>query len=115
MTSPNLRYCFVRGLCHPEQKLSKPPYNVWVCLHKDSGTIVNGHCSCTAGVSGSCKHIGALLWYVEQEVRLGHNKTCTSKKQKWSVPSLRQQNLHQPDTVENISISKPKARRILGP
>ena len=25
MLSPNVRYCFVRGLCHPEQKLSKQP------------------------------------------------------------------------------------------
>ena len=49
MITPNVRYCFVRGLCHPEQRLSKPPYNVWVCLHKDSGEVVTGECSCIAG------------------------------------------------------------------
>ena len=49
MISSNIRYCFVRGLCHPEQKLSKQPYNVWMCLHEDSCLIVNGHCTCPAG------------------------------------------------------------------
>ena len=66
-------------------------------------------------VSGCCKHVGALLWYIEQEVRFGHNKTCTSKKQQWSVPSSRQQSIHNPDTVENISMSKSKAKRVIGP
>jgi len=49
MITPNVRYCYIRGLCHPEQRLSKPPYNVWVCLHKDSGEVVTGECSCVAG------------------------------------------------------------------
>jgi len=49
MITPNVRYCFVRGLCHPEQRLPKPLYNVWVCLHKDSGEEVTGECSCIAG------------------------------------------------------------------
>ena len=47
--SPNVRYCFVPGLCFPEQKLSKALYNVWVILHKDTGNVINGHCTCTAG------------------------------------------------------------------
>ena len=38
--SPTIRYCFVRGLCLPEQKLSNAPYDVWVVLHKDTGNIV---------------------------------------------------------------------------
>ena len=33
-------------------------------------------------VAGFCKHVGALLWYIEEQVRLGNNKTCTGKKQK---------------------------------
>ena len=47
--SPNIRYCIVRGLCLPEQKLSKDVYNVWVCLHKDSVAVATGDCSCTTG------------------------------------------------------------------
>ena len=37
--------------------------------------------------SGVCKHVGGLLWYIEQEVRLGNNLTCTSQPQKWHQPS----------------------------
>ena len=42
-------------------------------------------------VSGSYKHVGALLWYTEREVRHGNNQTCTSKPQKCHVPSKKQQ------------------------
>ena len=34
----------MKGLCHPEQKLGQNPYTVWICLHKDSGAVVNGEC-----------------------------------------------------------------------
>ena len=47
--SPNIRYCFVKCLCHPEQRIGKDPYTVWVSLHKDSGAVVNGGCTCVAG------------------------------------------------------------------
>ena len=52
--SVNLRYCIVRGLCVAEQKLSKDPYNVWVCLHKDNADVITGDCSCTAGYVVIC-------------------------------------------------------------
>lgn len=63
--------------------------------------------------SGVCKHAGALLWYVEQEVRLGNNKTCTSKKQQWSVPSKKRLKIHGPDLIDNIEIQKPKSEHVL--
>ena len=47
--SPNIRYCFVKGLCQPEQKIGNNPYTIWVCLHKDSGAVVSGECMCVAG------------------------------------------------------------------
>ena len=57
--------------------------------------------------------MGALLWHIEQEVRLGNNRTCTSKKQKWSVPSKKQSSLHGPDVLNNIGIKKSKPENIL--
>ena len=68
---------------------------------------------CIFRVSGNCKHVGALLWYIEQEVRLGHNQTCTSKPQKWHIPSKKQQRLHAPATLNEITIKKPKIEIIL--
>lgn len=49
MLSPDVRYCFVRGLCLPEQKFSNSRYNVRVILQKDNGSIINGHCGCAGG------------------------------------------------------------------
>ncbi|XP_065654482.1 uncharacterized protein LOC136081123 [Hydra vulgaris] len=102
------RYCFIRGLCLPEQKLTNTPYDVWVVIHKDSGDVVTGDCSCPAGTSGICKHVGALLWYIEKEVSLDNNFSCTSKKQQWSVPSKKQSRLHVPATLVEIELKKAK-------
>ena len=45
----NVRYSFVRDCCHPEQRISNANYDVWVCLHKDSGEITNAGCTHVAG------------------------------------------------------------------
>ena len=45
----NIRYCFVRGNCCLEQRISNANCDVWVCLHKDSGEIINAGCTCVAG------------------------------------------------------------------
>ena len=44
---------------------------------------------------------------------MGNNKTCTSKKQQWSVPSKKAQSLHTTDVLHNITVTKPSAKRIL--
>ena len=64
--------------------------------------------------SGVCKHVGAILWFIEREVRLGNNKTCTSKKQKWDVPSKKSIHLHQVETLQKIDIKKPVPSKIIG-
>ena len=45
--SSNIRFCFVKG--YPEQKLGQNPYTVCISLHKDSGAVVNGECTCVTG------------------------------------------------------------------
>ena len=54
-----------------------------------------------------------MLWYIEREVRLGHNLACTSKSQKWHVPSQKQQKLHKPSFLDEVHNRKPKVHRIL--
>ena len=39
----NIRYCFVKGLCHPEQNLGQNPYTELF------GTVVNGKFTCAVG------------------------------------------------------------------
>lgn len=59
-----------------------------------------------------CALLINFFWYIEREVREGRNLTCTSKPQVWHAPSKRQSKLHQPDTIDNIEIKKPKIDNI---
>ena len=78
---PCIKYLFIRGKVVPQTRVSEDSYSVWVCLN-DESDVLTGECGCIAGYSESCKHVFALLHSVEQHVTRGHNKTCTSVKQK---------------------------------
>ena len=80
----SLKYCFVKGVVIPQTSVNKNPYSAWVCIH-DDGSILTGECGCVVGLISSCKHVFAILHYIENEVTLGHNKTFTSKNQKWDL------------------------------
>ena len=54
-------------------------------LRNDVSSILTGECTCLAGSSYSCKYMFALLYYIENEVHIGRNKSCTEKKQQWDV------------------------------
>ena len=61
-----------------------------------------------AGLILSCKHVFAILLYIENMVTLGHNKTCTSKKQKWDLLVYRKsEKTHPPTKIGNASFPKP--------
>ena len=68
-------------------------YNsVWICVEKDSengvgGKVLSAHCSCTAGMLGSCNHIAAVLFRVENFIKRG--ETCTDRLSVWNVPKLK--------------------------
>ena len=105
--SSSLKYYFVKGVLIPQTRVNKNPYSVWVCIH-DNGSILTGECGCVAGLISSCKHVFAILHYIENEVTLDHNKTCTSKTQKWDVRVYRKsKKLHQPTKIGNVSFAKP--------
>ena len=74
--------CFMKCKVTPSQRTSSTAYNVWAAVEKSSpgGQIVSAYCSCTAGLSGSCNHVAAMLFQVEAAVSTGITKpTCTSK------------------------------------
>ena len=76
-------YCFIRGevLVCTTNKSKGVTYRVWVCVNSSTCKILTGECACIAGYGESCKHVFALLHFVENKVALGLNKTSTSKKQ----------------------------------
>ena len=60
--------------------------------------LSTGECGCVAGLISSCKHFFAILHYIEYQVTLGHNKTCTSKKQKWDMQVYQKSKKNNPPT-----------------
>lgn len=47
------------------QKMNDPPLNVWVLASLD-GHIICGHCTCVAGLTESCSHVGAVCFAVNK-------------------------------------------------
>ena len=74
-----VKFCYVRGQVVPQARIGEELYTVWVCLSTGNGDILTGECGCLAGYGESCNHVSALLHYIEYEVRVGNNKTCTSQ------------------------------------
>ena len=102
----SLKYCFVKGVVIPQTCVNENPDGVWVCIHDDS--ILKGECGCVAGLISPCKHVFAILHYIENEVTLGHSKTCTSKKLKWDVLVYRNsEKIYPPTKIGNKSFTKP--------
>ena len=68
---------------------------------------------CFYRASGVCKHVGAILWYIEREVRLVNNKTCPSEK-KVGCTIKKNVRLYQAETLQKIDIKKPFPSKIIG-
>ena len=73
-------YCFVKSRCVRQTFLRENPYHLWVIIKKDSGLVCEGYCSCVGGITGTCKHVAALLYCLVDIAVQGKNLACTSKK-----------------------------------
>ena len=74
----------------------------------NSGDIVSASCVCPAGTKpfGSCKHISALCYALEEYSRIKKIRqpdACTSRLQEWNRPLKRRL---QPQEVEEIAFIK---------
>ena len=65
---------------------SKPALRPWI-LVKSNGTVLVAHCTCMAGLAETCSHVGAVLHWVETAVRVRNDTPCTSKENKWLIPT----------------------------
>ena len=73
------RGVIVRGDVKPSQR-NGILYKVWVVIQK-RGAIVSGYCTCMAGISESCNHVGALLYKCMQQKT--EESSSTSEPNKW--------------------------------
>lgn len=103
-----VNYCFLRGEVVPQTRVRESSYNVWVCVNSSTCQILTGECACIAGYGESCKHVFALLHFVESKVALGLNKTATSKKQTWhETVHTKGGKLHPPTKMSRVSFDRP--------
>ena len=42
------KHCILKGACRPSQRINDVPHKLWVCIAKQSGKIMNAHCTCMA-------------------------------------------------------------------
>ena len=82
--SDESKLCFLKTTCRPSQRISDVPHKLWVCLAKETGSIMKAHCSCMAGISQTCNHLAAAFFIIGSAVRMGLNSpSCTSKPCSW--------------------------------
>ena len=103
-----IKYAFVKGIVVPQTRILENPYQVWICLNCETCDILTGECGCIAGYSEACKHVFALLNFIENIVTSGKNKTCTSQKQKWDQKiSKKGYKIHKPSPLSAINFDRP--------
>ena len=91
---------------------SKTPLRPWV-LVRCNGTILVGHCTCMAGLAETCSHVGAVLHWVETAIRVRDDTPCTSKENKWLMPTPTQSIPYL--QLCDIDFSAPKRLKVTSP
>ena len=82
--APSFKYFFRKGIIMPQTRVNKTSYDVWPCIHKVE-SFLTGEFSFVTSVISSCNYVLTLLIFSENEVSLSHNKTWTSKIQKYDI------------------------------
>ena len=101
--SEESKYCFLKTTCRPSQKISDVPNKLWVCLPKQDGKVLAGHCSCMADVSQTCNHVAATLFRIEAAVRMGlTSPSCTSTACGW-LPNNKSV---EPTKIKDLKLSR---------
>ena len=95
----------VVGQVKHSQRANLKPLDVWVIVAAD-GSISTAHCSCMAGLSEVCSHVGAILFAAEYATKIKEGISCTDIKAVWPMPS----NATVPIVpVRNMNFGKPSS------
>ena len=100
---------YVKATCLPEMKKDRA-YSLFVTIEKSSVNVSSAKCNCPAGKGphGSCKHLAALCFAIEDFVKTRNialqqgKEACTSVLQKWNQPRKRRLESRK---VEDITFS----------
>ena len=103
---------YLNAVCLPEMRKDRE-YKIQVVL-SSSGKIIFAQDGCPAGKGprGSCKHIAAFCYALEEFVRLGFTRTfqsCTARLQTWNQPRPKKL---QPRAIYEISFQKAEFGKV---
>eukprot|EP00112_Aurelia_sp_Birch-Aquarium-sp1_P014266 Seg3069.3 transcript_id=Seg3069.3/GoldUCD/mRNA.D3Y31 product="hypothetical protein" protein_id=Seg3069.3/GoldUCD/D3Y31 len=88
--SSTSRHCFIKANILSSFKLNEKHHKTWVLLEKLNGDIITASCSCMAGLGKCCNHVAALLFKIEDAVKLGFTSiSCTSMPCSWNKGCLK--------------------------
>ena len=104
----------------PSQR-SGTVYKTWVAV-KPCGSVQYGHCTCMAGLSEVCNHVGAVLYKIMHNVFVQPEISCTSLPNKWLPATVKKTvapaqicdidfRLHKVNKCQS-AISKPKTVKV---
>ena len=104
------RVAQVTAKSYRSQKKNEPPHSIFLTVTPvlDS-TEISGKCSCPAGIGGYCNHVIGLLYYLAHCKKMMFTSipdeiTCTSMKERWSVPRGKK--------IQNEEIQDVKVKKI---
>ena len=103
---------YLNAVCLPEMRKDRE-YKIQVVL-SSSGKIIFAQDGCPAGKGprGSCKHIAAFCYALEEFVRLGFTRTfqsCTARLQTWNQPRPKKL---QPRAIYEIAFQKAEFGKV---
>jgi len=105
----------IQAVCLPEMKKSHT-YKVELIQHIVSSDIVASKCGCPAGCgpNGSCKHIAAVCYALEEFNRIKTTKeyiASTSKLQEWNRPRKRVLDAQDVSEIKFMKLEHAKVKR----
>ena len=107
-TATDSLFSVIRASILPSQKTDRI-YQTFIVAYKTTGDIYYATCSCTAGEGGSCNHVAALCFAIDDYNRTIPIPSCTSLPSKWNVPKCTKEPKDIP--VSNLCITKPSYLR----
>ena len=76
-TTDDSLFSVVRASVIPSQRTDRI-YETFIVVYKTTGNIYYATCSCTAGEGGSCNHVAALCFAIDDYNRSLPSPSCTS-------------------------------------
>ena len=104
-------FLVVARVRHGQSQFSKTPNHIWLGIAAD-GSIINGHCTCMAGLGKACSHIGAVMFYLQltpefTKRNLKGQDACTSMSCSWLPPSAKEVSFAR---LSEINFQDPKRK-----